>query len=374
MIECEQEPVEGIETLEGSAEPRQLLQEILSVLPSRRQTAARWERFRSLELAELLLGESERDQDAAPERSRELAWTAQLVAEQTYPAAVTSQVHSLLARSRCLQGNAFRLLGERLLAEVHFQAAVHYLTGPPISVERAFYCERLASLREAQGRFDEAAALLWRAVGIYRAARRFESQGACLCRVAFLSFHDGQLEAASRLFSQARGLLSFERSPGLVARCDLGFAVCLVLLGETDQALYLKKEALRLSEEASDGRDLLEIEWLAGRLAAALGEHEQAEKRLGLVRRHLVQQGRLTDAALCSLDMARVFVQMDQRDRIGELIAELQAGFPVSVDQVRVLVALQDFRKAAANDRDMDAAARTALDLIRRPGAILNKL
>ena len=76
-------------TLRGSADPRQLLKEILSVAVSRRETAACWERFRSLELAELLLGESERDQDASPARSRELAWTAQLVAEQVYQLLLT---------------------------------------------------------------------------------------------------------------------------------------------------------------------------------------------------------------------------------------------------------------------------------------------
>ncbi len=370
----EQVENEGETTTNGSAEPRQLLSEILSIAASRRETAARWERFRRLELAELLLEESERDQDASPARARELAWTAQLVAEQPYPAPATARVHGLLARSRCLQGNALRLLGERGAAEVQFQVAVHYLTGPPSCAERACYCEMLASLREAQGRFDETAALLWRAVAIHRAMRKFEEQGACLCRLAFLCFHEGRMEAASRVFSQARGLLSFERSPGLAARCSLGFAVCLAVLGETDQALFLRKEGLTLADRTTDGRDLLDVEWLEGRLAAALGEHERAERHLGVVRRHLVQQGRLIDAALCTLDIARVFLWSGQKERIGELIAELQAGFPVSLDQVRMLMALQDFRRAVANEEDVDDASRTAAELIRRPGAILHKL
>jgi hypothetical protein len=192
--------------------------------------------------------------------------------------------------------------------------------------------------------------------------------------VAFLCFHEGRMEAASRLFSQARGLLSFERSPGLAARCSLGFAVCLAVLGETDQALFLRKEGLALADRTTDGRDLLDVEWLEGRLAAALGEHERAERHLGLVRRHLVQQGRLTDAALCTLDVARVFLWTGQEERIGELVAELSAGFPVSLDQVRMLMALQDFRRAVANEEDVDDASRTAAELIRRPGAILHKL
>jgi len=361
-------------TGKGGAEPLTLLREMLAVAVSRRETAARWERFRSLDLAELLLEESERDQDAAPAKSRELAWTAQLVAEQTWPAAVTARVHGLLARSRCLQGNALRLLGERGAAEVQFQAAVQYLTGSPSCAVRACYCVKLASLREAQGRFDEATALLWRAVALHRSARRFEEQGACLCRLAFLCFHEGRMDAAGRLFSQARGLLSFERSPGLAARCSLGFAVCLAVLGETDQAIFLRKEGLALADRTTDGRDLLDIEWLEGRLASALGEHERAERHLGVVRRHLVQQGRLADAALCSLDMARVFLSTDRVEQVGELIAELQAGFPVSLDQVRMLMALQDFRRAVEEAEGVEDASRKAAEMIRRPGAILGKL
>jgi tetratricopeptide (TPR) repeat protein len=367
------EEIEG-KTPGGSTVPGQLLKEMLSVAPARRPTAACWERFRSLELAELLLRESERDQDALPDRSGELAWTAQLVAEQAYPAPETARVHGLLARSRCLQGHALRLVGRRGAAEEQFQAAVHFLTGPPMAAERAFYCEKLASLREAQGRLDEAAALLWRAEGIHRAARRTMQRGECLFRLAFLSFHEGQMEAASRLFSQARGLLSMERSPGLAARCGLGYAVCLAALGETDQALFLRKESLALADQTTDGRDLLDVEWLEGRLAAELGEHEKAERHLGVVRRHLVQQGRLTEAALCSVDMAQVYVWTDREERIGELIAELQAAFPVSLDQVRMLVALQDFRHAVVNEVGVEDAVRKAVELIRRPGAILDKL
>ena len=177
-----------------------------------------------------------------------------------------------------------------------------------------------------------------------------------------------------RLFSQALGLLACERSPGLAARCSLGFAVCLAVLGAKDQALFLRKESLALADLTTDGRDLLDVEWLEGRLAAALGEHERAQRHLAVVKRHLMQQGRLAEAALCSLDMARVFLWTDREERIGELIAELQAAFPVSLDQVRMLMALQDFRRAVEEAADVEDASRKAAELIRRPGAILGKL
>lgn len=39
-----------------------------------------------------------------------------------------------------------------------------------------------------------------------------------------------------------------------------------------------------------------------------------------------------------------------------------------------MLVALQDFRQAVANEVDVEEAARKAVELIRKPGAILAKL
>lgn len=359
---------------EGKAGLRRLVKELMSIPGYRRKALAREERFRSLDLAELLLAESERLQASDFALALDLALSAQLVADQPYPGTTVARVDRILARSLCLQGNARRLQGDRSGAEGCFGAAVQFLTGPPDSLERAFYCQTLAGLREEQGHLDETAALLWRAVRIFRAARAVEEQGVCLCRVAFLSFHDGDMEGASRLFAQARGLLSFERSPGLAARCSLGLAVCLAALGERDLARSLRRESSALADAASDGRDRLEIDWLEGRLAALLGETEAAVALLSLVRRRLVQGGRLLEAALCSLDLAGIFVRVSQEARIGELIAEIRAGFPASLDQVRVLVALEDFRKAVEAGLEVETALGEAMELIRRPAAILKKL
>jgi hypothetical protein len=124
----------------------------------------------------------------------------------------------------------------------------------------------------------------------------------------------------------------------------------------------------------ADGRDLLELDWLEGRLATRLGEPQEAIARLSSVRLKLLQQKRLLDAALCSLDLARVFVETSQEERIGGLIDELHRGFPVSLDQVRMLIALHDFQRSAQGGADLEGAALEARELIRRPAAILKKL
>ena len=353
---------------------RQLMNELLAVEPDRRREAVREERYRDLGLAEMLTRESEQFEQSCPAKAEELAELARMVAEQPYPGSLIARVDRVMALSHCLQGNARRLAGDRPGAEQQFRKAAAVLTGPPNSVERALYCQRLAWLREEQGSFEEATVLLWRAVGIFREARATELQVACLCRLGFFLLHDNEPEGASRHFAQARGLLSFEASPALAARCGFGLALCLVSFGLGEQARSLRKESRQLGEAVVDSRDLLDLDWLDGRLAACFGEHQEAIAGLGSVRRRLLNQHRLLDAALCSLDLARLFAATGQAARIQELIFELHATFLPSPDQARALFALRGFRAAVLGGEDAEPAGLEALDLIRRPAAFLERI
>lgn len=353
---------------------RQLMNELLAVEPGRRHEAVRAERYRDLGLAEMLTCESEQFEQSCPTKAEELAELARMVAEQPYPESLIARVDRVMALSHCLQGNARRLSGDRPGAEQQFRKAASVLTGPPNSIGRALYCQRLAWLREEQGKFEEATVLLWRAVGIFREARATELQVSCLCRLGFFLLQENEPEGASRHFAQARGLLSFEASPALAARCGFGLALCLVSLGLEEQARSLRKESRQLGEAVVDSRDLLDLDWLEGRLAACFGEHQEAIASLGSARRRLLSQQRLLDAALCSLDLARLYAATGQAARIQELIFELHSTFLPSPDQARVLFALRGFRAAALAGHDAETAGLEALDLIRRPAAFLDKL
>ena len=59
---------------------------------------------------------------------------------------------------------------------------------------------------------------------------------------------------------------------------------------------------------------------------------------------------------------------------IQELTDDLNRAWPVSFDQVRVVLAIKEFGTAAREGRDLEKAALGALDLIRRPMAILRKI
>lgn len=354
---------------------RQLMNELLAVEPDRRREAVREERYRDLGLAEMLTRESEQFEQSCPAKAEELAELARMVAEQPYPGSLIARVDRVMALSHCLQGNARRLSGDRPGAEQQFRKAAAVLTGPPNSMERALYCQRLASLREEQGSFrPRARAGPWPPRRIFREARATELQVACLCRLGFFLLQENAPEGASRHFAQARGLLSFEASPALAARCGFGLALCRVSSGPEEQARSLRKESRRLSEAVVDSRDLLDLDWLDGRLAACFGEHQEAIAGLGSVRRRLLNQHRLLDAALCSLDLARLFAATGQAARIQELIFDLHATFLPSPDQARALFALRGFRAAVLGGEDAETAGLEALDLIRRPAAFLERI
>ena len=349
-------------------EVRQRMNELLSVSPRLRQEAARKERFRSLDLAELLVEESERFEEVSPGKAEELADTARLIADQPYPAEMLPRADRILLRACSLQANTRRLSRDLHGAEVFFEKAMSVLAGPAGVAERAFYCQRLAGLREEQGRLEEAAALLGRALELFREEGDAPGEGVCLCRLGFLALGSDEAGRASRLFVQARGLLA----PGIwMARCSLGLALCLASLGRPEEARGLWERS-RISGDV-DPRALLELDWLEGRLAVLLGDHQEAVGRLNSVRRRLFMQRRLLDAALCSLDLARAFAAVGRESRIQELTDDLNRAWPVSFDQVRVVLAIKEFGTAAREGRDLERAALDALDLIRRPMAILKR-
>ncbi|HEX7186264.1 MAG TPA: hypothetical protein VF756_30860 [Thermoanaerobaculia bacterium] len=253
------------------------------------------------------------------------------------------------------------------------RSAVAALTGPPVSYERGFYNRLLACLREEEGHFDEAAALLGRAAGIFRDLGRGEDQGACLYHLGFLFLDQNDRVRAQGLFSQAYGLLSLDRTPLLVARCGLGLAICLAIAGESVPAWDLLKAVRPMAKRAGES-ERPRLGWLEGRALAHLGEHDPALERLEAARRHLLAERKLLDAALCSLDMARVFAEIGRVDRIQPLADELYERSPASLDALRMALALHDFAGAVQEEvADLEEATLEAVDLIRRPLAIFKK-
>lgn len=259
-----------LKDLIAKAEARQLYCELLALEPYQRKEALRGPRFQSLDLAEFLLVASEEAQPEEPRRSEELAGLAGQIADQDVWGELMARADNTMARACCLKANARRLLGDPEGAEAQFRAAVSRLTGAPDSHERAYFCQMLALLKEDQQRPDEATALLWRAVGIFRDRGEMESQAVCLCRLGFVFFEQEEIEQAARVLASARSLLSAHRSPALLARCNLGLAVCHARLGREDEARVLAGESRLLRAWVKSPREALALDGLEGKLAPVL--------------------------------------------------------------------------------------------------------
>lgn len=194
-----------------------------------------------------------------------------------------------------------------------------------------------------------------------------------LCHLGFLFLGQNDRARAQGLFFQAYGLLSVDRTPLLVARCGLGLAVCLAAAGESVPARDLLK-AVRPMCRAAGEAERARLGWLEGRALAHLGEHDPALVRLEAARKRLLSDRKLLDAALCSVDVARVFAETGRADRIQPLADELYERFPASLDALRMAFALHDFADAVQEEvADLEEATLDAVDLIRRPLAILRK-
>lgn len=365
-------------TVEASlrqAEARQLYRELLALEPRERNEALREKRFRSLDLAELLLAASEEAQPEEPRRSEELASLACRITYQAFEGELAARADDATARARCLMANARRLLGDPEGAERQFRAAVSMLTGAPDSRERGFFCQMLALLREDQECPDEAAALLWRAVRIFRQRGETESQAVCLCRLGFVFFGQDDFEQAARVLAPARSLLSERRAPALLARCNLGLAVCHARLGREDEARVFAAESRLLRAAVAAPGEALALDWLEGQFALHAGELDLAEAKLDGVRKTFLSEKWQKEAALCSAELACVLVRKGERDRIETLIDDLHRGFAISPSGMRILVAMKRFFQRTENSKaDPGALLAETLELIRRPGAVLKTL
>lgn len=351
---------------EEAAAARRLAERLLASPPSERPALARSEGFRNLPLAELLTAQSRAAQPADPERSEALARLALLVAGRLQ-AASPGRVDSVKALAHTLAANARRLLRDRQGAEDLFRAAAFHLTGPPDARERATYCQALALLRLEQGRSDEAAGLLWRAAALFKAKGERAAEASCLARLGLAILDGGEPERAVPPLARAAAGLDPLRTPELAVRVRLGLALCNAALGRAATALRLVEEARPLFGLVLDGHEVAVSSWLLGRIFALTDVTGEAAELLELARARFLADQRLHDTALVTIDLAQLFAETRQTDRLHLLVHELIERFPASLETAGVLRAVAGFVSfAERRDADLDAAAAMVCDHLRR--------
>jgi tetratricopeptide (TPR) repeat protein len=224
-----------------------------------------------------------------------------------------------------------------------------------------------SSLRRAQHRFSESLALLEqarklvehddRAVGhvLLNKEHVFERMGDLAAALATLK------EAAPWIERAGDSRLRFLHRHKIVNN--------LWHLGRYEEAAALLPEVQELAQTQKAALDSVRVLWLGARIAAGLGQADQAEHTLDLVRREFTGRKLAYDAALVSLDLAILLLEVGRTAEVRELAAGMAWIFREKRIHREVLAALALFCRAAQHEAASAALAREVRAEVHRLGS-----
>jgi transcriptional regulator with XRE-family HTH domain len=313
-------------------------------------------------LAERLAQESRRAGRRSAQVALELARLA-VTAAQRAPGSEAWRCR-LEGYVRAFLANAFRLAGDLDRASAEWEAAWRLwhagAAGDPgahLPVWRLFEME--TSLRHEALDFAGALDLLAHAVA---AAPRLAAGRLLLQRAAILE-QVGDVAGAVAALRQAAPLVEATTDPRLpfVVKFNLTASLCqLAAFAEAAAQLpSLRQRALDLGDEL----DLLRVDWLSGRVAAGLGQSEEACAALEPVRRQWLARSAALEAAVVSLELAVLHLEAERPDPVCRLAQEMKGVLTAPGVDGETLASLRLFcdaarRKAATVERARALLAR----------------
>jgi len=304
-------------------------------------------------LCQLLLRKSCEAAFTAPVKAVELANLALRVVRHLGAAYDVSWVMDLRARCFAYLGNARRVLGELRSAEDAFVKAETCLArGTRGNAEiRAEILDLKSSLRRAQRRLDEALDLLDEALNLYREAGEEHGIGKSLLQKAKVLEEKGDLDGAIELLRQCTAEIDRFREPHFYncARCNL--LGCLTFAERFQEAEAFLPDVRDLFGETAQPLDLLRLRWIEGLIDLGLGRRGPAEAAFREVQQEFLDRRMGYDAALVSLDLARLYAQEGCVEDLKRLAAELMPVFESRDVHREALVALLMFQKACEEER-----------------------
>lgn len=334
----------------------------LDFKPPGREEAIQTLPYRDFRVAEALLEDSEQyvTKYPQPRYSRGTARLAEQIA-QLLEAEHLAKAWAIQAHARCLQGNAERLLQNWAEAEEHFRCARSLLSGLVRSPVHAVYFHQLACLREDQGRLAEATALVREAEALFREWSHGRRVTDCLIQLGFLYLQQNDPGRALPVLVEAHDRVP-SLFPYLVARLELGQAMCFAAAGLPDLARQVKAESLRQRKCIRKHEERFKVEWLECRISLHLGDLDEAIPRLEALRRRYLEHNDLSRICLCSLDLAYAYARAGRLAELPGLIDDISekrgaGNWPLD--------ALRRFGEEVLDEaRDPAAAAREAATLL----------
>lgn len=281
-------------------------------------------RFHSLALLHLLVRTADEEVHRDPQQAERWAGLALHLADHLDPDRFGARVIED-ARARCWVsiGNARRVASDLQRAGQAFRAAeAHLRLGTRDPLERAHLLTLKASLLRAQRRFEEAVAVLRRALSVWLSVgepRRVVTSLMVWVRICQETGRDEEALPLLRIASSMTGP-DFEPRLKVVIRHNL--LICLMDLGRLREARALLARSRALYRQVSEPLIQLRRRWVEAQLVAASGRISRAVRLLARVRDGFVQQGDGYDAAIVSLELAALHARLGRTVMMRRLASE----------------------------------------------------
>ncbi|MES1244605.1 MAG: tetratricopeptide repeat protein [Acidobacteriota bacterium] len=327
-----------------------LLGEILAeAAPDRSRLVEEQPRFRALMLCDLLFEKSRAAGFSDPAAALELAELAVLVSGRLDAGHYGERlVEDARARAWGHLANALRISSDLGRAEEALGTAEeHHRRAGEDAYTGAEILSFKASLLNAQGRYDEAAALLDPVANVYREARDAHREGRTLIQKAAAVSYAGRHAEAIRLARRGLAKIDLFEEPRLLVSARHSLIGYLNELGQHEEALKALSETRGLYFQLGERSPLVRLRWLEGKILRDLGRLDEAETALREVKTELVELRLGLDAALASLDLAMVFLARGEAGELKRLAVEMIAVFESREDHRHALAAFLLFQKAA---------------------------
>jgi tetratricopeptide (TPR) repeat protein len=354
------------------AEAPQLWESVRHLPHSRRLALAQaGNPFLSWGFCEFVCGESKDigAKDAA--RAVELAELAVFIADRIPDESATEErwLYQLRAYAWAHLGNARRVQGNHQDAESAFGMADQWWeageegTGDALGY-RPVILSFKASLKAAQGNFSDALDLLEEAFDIHLSVNDRHLAGRVLINKSYTLIEMGDLDGAIPILQKAEELIDPAREPRLILCARHNLLDNLSKAGRFSEARTLLPQVQELSRSAGSQLDRVRLRWVEARIAAGLGETDEARQAFSDAQRGFLDQRIAYDAALVSLEMATFLLQEGRTAEVRELAGEMIPIFQAQDIHREALAALAVFQAAAA----LDSAT---LELAREVAAFL---
>lgn len=231
-----------------------------------------------------------------------------------------------------------------------------------------------ASLRLAQRRFPEAIELLDDAVGLFLEGehRNPHLAGKSLILKGLLLIEMGDTEPAFQALEKANGLIDPDREPRLLLCIRHNLADNLSKAGRHREAEALLPGLRELAATHGSAQDRLRLDWVEGRVAASLGDHDRACRLLTQVRQTFLEEGNAFDAALAALDLSISHLQERKTAEVQELADEMVTVFrnlEVAREPMAAVLLFQEAARRETATAELAREVAASLTRVRRGAA-----